>query len=325
MTSRYDPTKKLLAWKPVAAVISFSKKFVIPGFDGVPIYDVAEFFFKGLNEGYITTRASAISYSFFIAIFPTLIFFFTIIPFIPIQDFQQSLLGLIRAFLPRTTYVTVSDTLEDIITRPRSGLLSIGFVLSLYFATNGINSLIEGFNSTVHSIETRRWIKQRLISIMLLAIISFLLIISIGLISFGTTFLELALPDDVLDIPLVYTAILSTKWLITLGALFLGISSIYYFAPAKKLNFRFISAGSSLATGLIILTTLGFNFYVDHFIKYNILYGSIGTLLVLMLWIYINSFSLLIGFELDASIYQAKKSRKTMYQLKHSRKKRVRS
>lgn len=160
---------------------------------------------------------------------------------------------------------------------------------------------------------------------MLLGIISFLLIVAIGLITFGSSLLEIILPGKLLESPLFYTVILSGKWLITLAALFLGISCIYYFAPAKKITFRFVSAGSSLATGLIILTTLGFNFYVDHFIKYNVLYGSIGTLLVLMLWIYINSLSLLIGFELDASIYQAKRSKKTMYQVKRARKRRIRA
>lgn len=307
-----NPVAKILTWKPVAAVIDFSKKLVLPGFDDVPLYDVAGFFIRGLNEGYVTTRASAVSYSFFLAIFPTVIFFFTIIPFIPIEDFQQSLLALLRNFIPRATYATVNETVEDIITRPRGGLLSIGFVLSLYFATNGINSLIEGFNGTFHSIESRSWFKQRLISIMLLGIISFLLIIAIGLISFGTTLLEVILPKAMLASGGFYWTVWTGKWLITLGALFLAISSIYFFAPAKKISFRFVSAGSSLATLLIILTTLGFNFYVDNFTRYNILYGSIGTLLVVMLWIYINSFSLLIGFELDASIYQAKKSHRKL-------------
>jgi membrane protein len=304
-----DILGKIMKWKPVAFLIGFSKKVVLPGFDGMPLYDVTVFFVKGLYEGYITSRASAISFNFFLAIFPTLIFFFTIIPFIPITNFQQSLLDLIRGLLPDTAFATVQTTVEDIVTRPRGGLLSLGFVLSLYFATNGINSLMAAFNNTFHTLETRSAIKQRLIAILLLIIITFLLIISIGLITFGTWFLSILLPERILESNLYFTVIVVSKWLVTIAMLFFAISFIFYLAPAKRRQFRFISAGSSLSTILIIVTTLGFNFYVDNFSKYNALYGSIGTLLVVLLWIYFNAFSLLIGFELNASIYNAKKGR----------------
>jgi len=298
---------KILGWKPVAFLIRLSKKVVLPGFDGIPLYDVTVFFVKGLNQGYITSRASAISFNFFLAVFPSLIFFFTIIPFIPITNFQQSLLDLIRDFLPDTAFATVQTTVEDIITRPRGGLLSIGFLLSLYFSTNGINSLIEAFNNTFHTIETRSAIKQRIVSIMLVIIITILLIIAIGLITFGTWLLSILLPEHILESKLYFLVLVVSKWLVTIAMLFFAISFIYYFAPAKRRQFRFISAGSSLATLLIIVTTLGFNFYVNNFSKYNVLYGSIGTLLVVLLWIYFNAFSLLIGFELNASIHNAKK------------------
>ena len=302
--------EKILRWKLVAFLIRLSKKVVLPGFDGMPLYDVTVFFVKGLYQGYITSRASAISFNFFLAVFPSLIFFFTIIPFIPITNFQQSLLDLIRNFLPDSAFATVRTTVEDIITRPRGGLLSLGFVLSLYFTTNGINSLIEAFNNTFHTIETRSAIKQRIVSILLVLIITILLIIAIGLITLGTWFLSMILPEHILESKLYFGVIVMSKWLVTIAMLFFAISFIYYFAPAKKWHFRFISAGSSLATILVIATTLGFNFYVDNFSKYNALYGSIGTLLVVLLWIYFNSFSLLIGFELNASIFNVKKGKK---------------
>jgi membrane protein len=308
---------KILGWKPVAFLIRLSKKVVLPGFDGIPLYDVTVFFVKGLNEGYVTSRASAISFNFFLAIFPTLIVFFTIIPFIPIANFQQSLLDIIRNFLPDAAYTTVQATVEDIITRPRGGLLSIGFVLSLYFSTNGINSLMEAFDNTFHTIESRTAIKQRLISIILVVIITFLLIIAIGLITFGTWLLSIVLPGEILESSFYFSVIVVSKWMVTLAMLFFAISFIYYFAPAKRRHFRFISAGSSLATLLIIATTLGFNFYVNNFSKYNVLYGSIGTLLVVLLWIYFISFSLLIGFELNASIHNVKRGREKENKLTH--------
>jgi membrane protein len=297
-------------WKIITFFIRLSKKLVLPGFDGLPLYNVTSFFVKGLYEGYITSRASAISFNFFLAIFPSLIFLFTIIPFIPIENFQLSLLGLIHDFVPKTAYDTIKETVEDIVTRPRGGLLSIGFILTLYFATNGINSLMEAFNNTYHAIETRTVFKQRLIATLLVLILSVLLIISIGLMTLGPVILSVFIPEKILESTFYSFLIWLLTWFVTLLTLFLAISFIYYLAPARRRDFRFISAGSSLATLLVILTTLGFNFYVDNFAKYNILYGSIGTLMIVLLWIYFNSISLLLGFELNASIYNAKREKK---------------
>jgi membrane protein len=299
--------RTFLSWGIISWPVKVSKKIVLPGFDGLPLYDVTRFFMKGLWEGYITSRASSISFNFFLAIFPSLIFLFTIIPFVPIENFQQTLLDLIRDLVPQSTYETIRETVEDIVIRPRGGLLSIGFLLALYFSTTGIHSLMGAFNSTYHAIETRTWIRQRLISTLLVFIISILLIISISLMTFGTAFLSLVLPKQLWTSTIYAGFILFLKWLVILLTLFFTISFVYYLAPAKKRHFRFISAGSSLATILMILTTLGFNFYVDRFSRYNVLYGSIGTLMIVLLWIYFNSFSLLIGFELNASIYNAKK------------------
>jgi membrane protein len=301
--------EKILSWKVVAFFIRLSKRIIIPGFDRLPLYDVTVFFFTGLSKGYITSRASAISFNFFLAIFPFLIFFFTIIPFIPVTNFQQSLLDLIRDFLPDEAYSTAHATIEDIVTRHHGGLLSIGFVLSLYFATNGIDSLMVAFNNTFHTIETRSWITRRLTSVFLAVIITILLIMSISLITFGTRLLSITLPVQIIHSRFFFGLIVVLKWVITLAMVFFAISFIYYLVPAKKRHFRFISAGSSLATILVIATTLGFNFYVDNFSRYNILYGSIGTLLIILLWIWLNSLSLLIGFELNASIYNVKKGR----------------
>ncbi|MCD4745083.1 MAG: YihY/virulence factor BrkB family protein [Bacteroidales bacterium] len=292
--------------KVISKFIEFSKKIILPGFDGMPLYDVTTFFFKGIWEGYITSRASSIAFNFFLAIFPSIIFFFTIIPFIPIEHFQDTLLELIKNITPKEAFDTINNTLEDIIKRPRGGLLSLGFILALYFSTNGINSIMEAFNNTYHSIETRSWVKQRLISILLVFIISFIVIIAITLITFGTIALNYLVAQDILKGNFTYNLIQFGKWIVILSICFFTFSFIYYFAPAKKRSFRFISAGSSLATFLSLATSIGFNIYVSDFSRYNSLYGSIGTLLIILLWIYFNSIILLIGFELNASIYNAK-------------------
>ncbi|TSA28402.1 MAG: YihY/virulence factor BrkB family protein [Bacteroidetes bacterium] len=298
--------KRFIEWKPVRFLIRLSKRIVLPGFDGMPMYVVIRFFFNGLVKGYIGSRASAISFSFVLAIFPFFIFLFTIIPFIPIQNFQTILLDLIRDFLPHSSWQTVQGTLVDVITRPRSGLLVINLILALYFSTNGINSLIEAFNHTAHTIETRTVVKQYLISILLVIIQSVLLILAIGLTTFGSRLLELIFPEAITTSYFYLVMIQTIRWLIVLALLLTGISFLYFLAPAKHGRYRFISAGSMLATILVIITTLGFNFYVDNFARYNALYGSIGTLLMVLVWIYLNSISLLIGFELNASIMNAR-------------------
>jgi len=298
---------RALEWKIVRFFIGISKKLILPGFDGLPLYNVAVFFFRGIYQGYIATRASAVSFNFFLAIFPFLIFLFTIIPFIPIENFQVTLLSLIHDFMPKSAYDTVKDTVEDIVTRPRGDLLSLGFIFALYFATNGVNSMMEAFNNTYHTIETRSWFRQRMISSLLVIILSLLLIIAIGLMTLGPVLLAAFIPERILESSFYSFFLWLGTWAIVLFTLFFAISFIYYLAPARRRDFRFISAGSSLATLLVIITTLGFNFYVDNFSRYNILYGSIGTLIAVLLWIYFNSISLLIGFELNASIFNAKK------------------
>jgi len=301
-------SKRLMAWFPVVWLIRVSKRITLPGFDGVPIYDVAVFFFRGLTEGYITSRAGSISYSVFLAIFPFLIFLFTIIPFIPIENFQQSLLGIIQDFMPQMAYESVKETIIDIITRPRSSILILNLILTLYFSTNGVNSLIEAFNNTYHALETRSSFKQYLVSIFIVLINSFLLIIAIGLITFGSSLLSWILPNSIHNSVVVVSLLQLIRWLIILGLLLTAISLIYYLAPVKQKSFRFFSPGSLLATFLIIITTLAFNFYVDHFSSYNVLYGSLGTLMIVLVWIYINAISLIVGFELNASIRTAQKT-----------------
>lgn len=286
-------------------LIGLSQKIVLPGFDGLPLFSVFSIFSKGMRQGYIPVRASAISFNVFLSVFPFIIFLFSMLPFIPIWNFQISMLNLISEFMPKMAWESVRDTITDIITRPRKGLLIFNFLLALYFSTKGMKSMIEAFNNTYHDVESRSPVKQYFISIILVFILSFLLIIAIGSMTFGFSLLKLALPDIFVKTNFFTVMIQVLRWLITIMALFLAISFMYHLAPARNNRFRFISAGSTLSTILVVLTTQGFNFYVDNFSRYNVLYGSIGTIMVIMLWIYANSFVILIGFELNASIRAA--------------------
>ncbi len=301
--------RKLGVFKILNPIFIISKKIVLPGFDGLPLYDVASFFFKGIQEGAITTRASSLAFKFFLALFPAIIFFFTLIPYIPVSGFQDILMSLIQQIIPDKTYEVTKSTIEDIIKHQHNGMLSIGFIMALYFSTNGVFSIIEAFNQTFHAIETRSNFKQRVVSVFLVLIITLMIIIAISLSITEQTVLKYILHKGILKSHLIYNLIRVGNWLIMLALCFFTISFLYFMAPAKKVRFRFISAGSTLATLLIIATSLCFNIYINSFSKYNALYGSIGTLIILLMWFYINSLILLIGFELNASISNAKKNR----------------
>lgn len=297
----------LLKSKLITSAEKVSRKLVIPGFDGMPVYDVAVFFIKGLQKGALSMRAAAFSYNFFLALFPAIIFFFTIIPYIPIAGFQDQLLDLMRSFIPKKAFDAVEETLFDIVKRPRGGLLSLGFIMAMYFSTNGIHSLIEAFNQTRHTIETRSWIKQRFISIILVVILSLLVIIAIALITLGPVALDFLVKHNMLRDSFSYYLILAGKWIVSSAMLFFAFSFLYYMAPAAESRFRFISPGSTLSTVLTIIASVGFNYYFNSISKYNTLYGSIGTLIIIMVWIYFNAMIVLIGFELNVSIRNAKR------------------
>ncbi len=286
-------------------IVERAEKVSLPFFDGVPLYDVAIFFWRSIVDGAITTRASAIAFSFFIAFFPGIIFLFTLIPYIPIENFQNELLLLIKQIAPGSTYDTIQETVTDIVTRPRSGLLSVGFLLALIFSTNGLASMMTAFDATVNSIYRRTWISQRLAAIVLLFILFILLTVAIALLTGGQKLINYL--DFLGIIRGQFSVFLLTvgKWIITVSLFFFAYAFLYYMAPAKKTRWRFISAGGTLATILSILTLAGFTFYINNFSQYNKLYGSIGTLLIILFLMYLMSLILLIGFELNASIYQA--------------------
>ncbi|MGI8892757.1 MAG: YihY/virulence factor BrkB family protein, partial [Bacteroidia bacterium] len=290
----------------VRNLIRLSKSIRIPGFDGVPLFEVTKFFFRGIMMGGITIRASSLAFNFFLALFPAIIFFFSLIPYIPIQNFQEELLTLIQEILPDDAFEVARTTIEDIVIEQRGGLLSVTFVFTLLFATNGIDSMIDGFNRTYHVIESRSWLRQRLVAFNLTIILVMLFIVAIVLIIFSEVALNYLMKLGIIRDYFVYYLLIGGKWLVLMTLFLITISFSYYYAPAKKKTFRFISAGSTLATILSLTSSVGFTFYVNNFGQYNKLYGSLGTLIVILLWIYINSLVLIIGFELNASIERAR-------------------
>ena len=287
--------------------IAYTKRIALPGFEKMPIYDVADFFFTGIQRGSIVTRAQSLAFSFFLAIFPAIIFLFSLIPYVPISNFQNEIMKLIESVLPQNAYLTVRSTIEDIIRIQRGGLLSVGFIMAMYFTTNGFMTMMRGFNSSYHVVESRSPFQQRKVAFVLTFILSILVIVSTTLIIFSEFATEYLVEHSILKSKTQVILIMFGKWTVVLALFFFAISFLYYYAPAVKKTYRFISAGSTLATLLSIVVSTGFAYFVNHFGQYNKIYGSIGTLIVIMLWIYFNSVILILGFELNASIDNAKK------------------
>ena len=290
-------------------LIQLSKKIKLNSFYNLSLYDILFFFYKGVKQGAITTRASSLAFNFFLAFFPSIIVLFTLIPYIPIVDLQETLMELITTILPPHTNEIAFSTIYDIINNPRSGLLSIGFVLTIFFATNGVNSLIEAFNSSYHINESRSIIQQRLLSLGITFLLSCILMITILLIMFSKTVVNYLITAEIIENKSI-EYILFGKWMVIIIMLFIGISIIYHFGPTIKKKFKLFTPGSIISTCLIIVTSSFFNYYISNFAEYNKVYGSIGTLIIILLWMYINSIILLIGFELNASIFNAKKQKK---------------
>ena len=282
-----------------------AKKITLPGFDRMPLYDVMVFFWRSIVDGALTTRASAIAFSFFVALFPAIIFLFTLIPYIPIENFQNELFLLIQDMVPANTFIAIKETVLDILTRQRGGLLSLGFLMAFVFSTNGFASMMSAFDASLHSFERRTWIGQRLIALLLLAILSLLVTVAIALITSGQHVINYLALNGYLRDQFTIFMLSVGKWVVIVFLFFIANSFLYYLAPAKKTKWRFVSAGGTLATILSVITFIGFSYYINNFGQYNKLYGSIGTLLVILLLMYILALILLVGFELNASINEA--------------------
>ena len=283
---------------------------VLPGFDGMPLYDVLVFFFRGLFKGVLTYRAAAIAYNFFLALIPFIMFLFTLIPFVTGEHYQTYLLDLIQELIPSNIYSMVKNTVEEIISRPHQGLLSAGFFMAIYFATNGVDAILEGFNQSYHAMETRPWWKQKLVAFGLMLILSVLIFISFVLLGFGELSIRLLTEKHLLTSGLSIFSLQLLRWFIILFVTLLSTSLLYYFGQLKtgreNIRYRFFSAGSILSTGLFIVGGVVIKLYFENFSRYNILYGSIGSLIILLVWIYYNAFIILIGFELNTSIRRSR-------------------
>ncbi len=303
--SHYFYYRKQFRW--LIPYINRAKQVSFPGFDRVPIFNVLVFFFRGIRDGRVISRAEAVSFNLVLALFPAILFIFTLIPIIPIDNFQNDLLLMIQSILPASTYVVVQRIIEDIITIKHGGLLSFGFGFALIFSTNGIVALIDAFNVSIHVEESRSWVMKKVVAFVLMIILVSLITIGVSLMTITHRLMDFLVVKELIVQGWLYYMVNIGKWIVILGVFYFAYSFLYYWGPSKKSQYRFISAGASLATVLSIIITTGFGFYIDHFSRYNALYGSIGTLPIIMLMILCYALAIIIGFELNIGIVAARK------------------
>ena len=277
--------------------------------DKVSLKRVAHIFLSQMKKDHIQEKASAMAFNFTLSIFPLIIFLFTLIPYIPIPNLQQNIMGFLKDLMPKTIYVATEGTILEIISIQRGGLLSFGFILALYAATSGVVSMIESFNKCYRTAETRGFFSRFFLSLSLVFIISVTMIVGITIGIVFTLYLDHL--DSILPFNdrLFYQIVLVLKYSTLFLIFWVIISLIYYIAPNVIQRWRFLSIGSFVASILGVAFTVGFSFYIENFDSYNKVYGSIGTFIGVLIWLFVISYVLLIGFEINASIDQATKEK----------------
>ncbi len=286
----------------VGRLIVFSKRIKLPGLEGLTLYELLEIYIAGIIKGAFNYKAGSIAFTFFMALFPFALFLLNLIPYIPIENFQQSFLAFVEENVPPNTYDAIELILVDIMNNSYRSLLSTGGIMSVIFMANGVNAIIGGFESSTHLSVSRNFFRQYVIAIVLSVLLSLMLVVSVAV------YLTVEVFMHVSDYPVI-TDIIRNLFVVLM--ILLTVSILYKFGTKETKHLSFISYGSVFTTVLMSLTSVGFGFYVSKFAKYNELYGSIGTLLVIMIYIWINCMILLLGFELNAAIYTAK--RKNLY------------
>jgi membrane protein len=295
----------------VNILVKFGKKIKIPGLQGMSLYDVLEMYIIGIVEGALTTRAGGIAFSFFMAVFPFMLFILTLIPYIPIDGFPEGLFSFIKDILPPQTFEAVDSVLIDITKNQYGGLLSFGFLGSIFLMTNGVNAIFGGFEYSYHVKEMRNIFRAYFISLGVSLLTSFFLIVTIILVILYQVALTKINENGWLntdDLNLFYYG----RGFLFLVMIFTIVSLLFRYGTKQGKETRFFSGGAILTTILSLCTFYLFGIYVVKFAQYNQLYGSIGTLLILMLFVWLNSIILLLGFELNASLYSLRLRNKTL-------------
>ncbi len=280
----------------------------------VSIYLFLMILYKKLLNFDLDQRAAAVSFSFILAVFPATLFLFTLIPYIPIDQLDVLIMEFLNSILPKALYESISGTILEIISRPRLDILSFGFMFALFAATNGMMSLMRAFNMALKQREKRSFLKARWIGLILTILLVLVLLVAIVILIVGKITLSYVTSKGILTENFSYVGLQFLGYLMVFLIFYFGISSIYYFAPAIHRKLKFFNFGALFSSVMCIVATNLFSYYIENFNSYNRLYGSIGTLIAIMVWIYLIALILILGFEVNISFRNAmaRASNKTM-------------
>ncbi len=294
-------------------IVRFLKNIKLPGFEGLSLYDLIEMYTIGIVQGALTTRASAIAFSFFTAIFPFLLFIIIIIPELPFENFQSEFLLFLDSFLPPQTSDFFNENIfENISTTNQGSLVSPIFILSIILMANGVNAIFSGFEHSYHQQLTRNVFKQYLYALGVALILAFLLIFTIGVFGYFQIYIITPLYESISGQEIDSTSsglfwMQFAKYTFFVIMIYIATATLYYFGTKEGRHSKFFSIGALFTTLLILLTSYLFGVYIENFSKYNELYGSIGALLILLFYLWLNSNIILLGYELNASLQQLRR------------------
>ena len=275
------------------------------GFEGLTLYAVGNFFLDGLKQGALTTRGAAIAFRLFLAFFPAILVMLSLIPLVPIVDFQDNLFAAIQQVLPGETFALFEQTIADLILNKHNEVLSASFLVGLFFASNSINAILSGFNGSVNLENKGGLLKTRLFSLGVLFVMALVVVICMALITLSEVIFDYGFAQVEMTEGLAQFLVSSVRYIIIITLIYSVVTLLYNVGNLDMKKFKFFSAGAMLTTMFFLMTTIGFAIYLNNFGNYNELYGTLGTLVVLLVWLDFNCLILLLGFELNASISKA--------------------
>ncbi len=300
---------KIKVFPIIKNFISFLKAFRIPGYSGFSFYDLLELYLSGIVKGTLSSRAGSIAFSFFMALFPFLLFILNLIAFIPIENFDAVLFNFIELLLPQESQSFFTQIFDDIRLKQRAGLLSSVFLLSIILTANGVSSIFSSFEGSYHVELSRSFFRQYLFSMMVGILLAILLLVGVA----ALIFFEIYILNNLEDlIPSEVNWIRFGQIFFYIILTYISVAILYYFGTIEGKKTHFFSPGALMTCLLILLTTYFFGIYIENFSKYNQLYGSIGALLIFLFYIWLNSSVLLLGFELNATLNRLKNQDKVV-------------
>ena len=269
---------------------------------GLTIKELALRAWRETNEDNVFGRAAELAYYFLLALFPMLIFLTSLVGFMP--GAQENIINAIGKAAPPQVMDLVRQFMHDVIENRSGGLLSFGILGTIWAASNGVSSVMDTLNTAYDAKESRSFIKKRLVAIGLTIALSVLVVGGTVLIMFGDRFAEW------LGGALGLGAAFTTAWkvfdyILGLALLFIGIELIYYFGPNVKQEWKWITPGAIFAVAGLIVSSLGFSFYLRYAPDYSATYGSLGAVIILLLWLYILGVVLLVGGEINSEMEHA--------------------